>query len=103
VKVLDKQGKDLPGGLKANELDGADVTLSVEKEGAGPIVKAIQLGAAKKPDPKGPGKEPRPRAGNLQVGDAAPDFTVQDVTGATTVKLSALRGKPVVLIFGSCT
>jgi cytochrome oxidase Cu insertion factor (SCO1/SenC/PrrC family) len=46
---------------------------------------------------------PRPRQGNLQVGDAAPDFTVLDVEGKKTVKLSALKGKPVVLIFGSCT
>jgi cytochrome oxidase Cu insertion factor (SCO1/SenC/PrrC family) len=45
----------------------------------------------------------RPRDGNLKVGDAAPDFTVKDVEGKKTVKLSELRGKPVVLIFGSCT
>ena len=46
---------------------------------------------------------PRPRQGDLKVGDQAPDFTVQDVEGEQTVKLSKLRGKPVVLIFGSCT
>jgi cytochrome oxidase Cu insertion factor (SCO1/SenC/PrrC family) len=46
---------------------------------------------------------PRPRQGDLKVGDAARDFTVQDMTGKTTVKLAALKGKPVVLIFGSCT
>jgi hypothetical protein len=46
---------------------------------------------------------PRPRQGSLKVGDAAPDFTVQDVDAKQTVKLSALKGKPVVLIFGSCT
>jgi peroxiredoxin len=45
----------------------------------------------------------RPREGNLKVGDAAPDFTVKDMQGKTTVKLAALKGKPVVLIFGSCT
>jgi cytochrome oxidase Cu insertion factor (SCO1/SenC/PrrC family) len=46
---------------------------------------------------------PRARAGDLKVGDAAPDFTVSDLNDKTTVKLSALRGKPVVLVFGSCT
>ena len=46
---------------------------------------------------------PRPRQGDLKVGAAARDFTVKDVEGKTTVKLSALKGKPVVLIFGSCT
>jgi cytochrome oxidase Cu insertion factor (SCO1/SenC/PrrC family) len=46
---------------------------------------------------------PRPRDGNLKVGDAAPDFALQDLAGKTTVKLSALKGKPVVLVFGSCT
>ena len=46
---------------------------------------------------------PRPRQGDLKVGDQAPDFTVQDVEGQQTVKLSKLQGKPVVLIFGSCT
>ncbi len=43
----------------------------------------------------------RPR--EVRAGDAAPDFTLQDTQGETTVKLSELRGKPVVLIFGSCT
>lgn len=48
-------------------------------------------------------QSPRPREGDLKVGDAAPDFAVSDVQGKTTVKLSDLKGKPVVLIFGSCT
>lgn len=39
----------------------------------------------------------------LQTGDPAPDFTIQDIAGKQTVKLSDLKGKPVVLIFGSCT
>ncbi len=43
------------------------------------------------------------REGNLQVGDKAPDFTVKDGAGKQTVKLVELKGKPVVLIFGSCT
>lgn len=48
-------------------------------------------------------QEPRPRQGNLRVGDAAPDFAIQDVAGKTTVKLSELKGRPTLLIFGSCT
>jgi peroxiredoxin len=46
---------------------------------------------------------PQPRRGNLNVGEAAPDFTLKDVEGERTVTLSRLRGQPVVLIFGSCT
>ena len=46
---------------------------------------------------------PRPRAGDIKVGDVAPDFTANDLAGKATVKLSALKGKPVVLVFGSCT
>ena len=48
-------------------------------------------------------QSPRPRQGDLKVGDAAPDFTVKDVRGKKAVKLSDLKGRPVVLIFGSCT
>ena len=44
-----------------------------------------------------------PRQGDLKVGDAAPDFTVKGVQGKKAVTLSELRGKPVVLLFGSCT
>lgn len=43
------------------------------------------------------------RDGPLKPGDAAPNFQIQDVAGKKTVKLSGLTGKPVVLIFGSCT
>lgn len=49
-----------------------------------------------------PPKRPQPKD-DLKVGDPAPDFTLQDVEGKQTVKLSGLKGKPVVLIFGSCT
>jgi cytochrome oxidase Cu insertion factor (SCO1/SenC/PrrC family) len=48
-------------------------------------------------------QEPRPRQGDLRVGEAAPDFAVQDVDGKTTIKLSQLKGRPTLLIFGSCT
>ena len=50
-----------------------------------------------------PNPPPHPREGNLRLGDVAPDFTVQDLAGQATVRLSELRGKPVALIFGSCT
>jgi hypothetical protein len=44
------------------------------------------------------------RAGHLQVGDAAPDFTLKTLDGAKQVQLSSFRGqKPVVLVFGSYT
>ncbi len=44
------------------------------------------------------------RAGKLRPGDAAPDFTLPRVDGGDSVSLSsALRQKPVALIFGSYT
>ena len=43
------------------------------------------------------------RAGSLRVGDQAPDFTLQTTGRTRTVQLSSLRGKPVVLVFGSYT
>jgi hypothetical protein len=43
------------------------------------------------------------REGDLKIGDTAPDFTIKDMDGKNPVKLSELRSKPVVLIFGSCT
>jgi peroxiredoxin len=49
------------------------------------------------------GERPEVVQGTLQNGDAAPDFTLKDVAGRQAVTLSALRGRPVVLIFGSCT
>ena len=44
------------------------------------------------------------RAGHLQVGDPAPEFSLPTVDRKTRVRLSSFRGhKPVVLIFGSYT
>jgi len=43
------------------------------------------------------------RAGTVQVGDAAPDFRLQTLDHKSQVELSSLRGKPVVLVFGSYT
>ena len=44
------------------------------------------------------------RAGNLQIGDAAPDFSLMKLDKSATVQLSSLTAKqPVVLVFGSYT
>lgn len=44
------------------------------------------------------------RAGNLSIGDAAPDFALPAVDHSQVVSLSSeYRTKPVVLIFGSYT
>ncbi len=45
------------------------------------------------------------RAGNLQVGDPAPDFSLMKLDKSAPVQLSSLtaQGRPVVLIFGSYT
>lgn len=44
------------------------------------------------------------RAGSLQVGDNAPDFTLTSADHTSTLHLGELRGKqPVVLVFGSYT
>ena len=46
----------------------------------------------------------RARAGHLQAGDAAPDFSLVKLDKSATVQLSALSAKqPVVLVFGSYT
>jgi cytochrome oxidase Cu insertion factor (SCO1/SenC/PrrC family) len=45
----------------------------------------------------------KPLQGNLKIGDAAPDFTIKDIDGKVETTLSKFQGKPVVLIFGSCT
>jgi hypothetical protein len=43
------------------------------------------------------------RAGTVQAGDLAPDFTLPALDHKSEVTLAALRGKPVVLVFGSYT
>ncbi|HVL38556.1 MAG TPA: hypothetical protein VM328_04105 [Fimbriimonadaceae bacterium] len=46
----------------------------------------------------------RPLGGHLQVGDAAPDFTLKSVDGKSSFTLSSNFGKrPTLLIFGSYT
>jgi hypothetical protein len=44
------------------------------------------------------------RAGNVNVGDMAPDFSLETPDHKSSFRLSSLRGeKPVVLVFGSYT
>jgi hypothetical protein len=43
------------------------------------------------------------RDGMVETGDQAPDFELQKPDRASSVRLSSLRGKPVVLVFGSYT
>lgn len=44
------------------------------------------------------------RAGQLQIGDAAPDFSLMKVDKSATIQLSSLNSRrPVVLVFGSYT
>lgn len=45
------------------------------------------------------------RSGHLEVGDAAPDFSLIKLDKTASVQLSSLaaQGRPVVLIFGSYT
>jgi hypothetical protein len=46
----------------------------------------------------------RARAGNLQIGDVAPDFSLLKLDKTERVQLSALnKQQPVVLVFGSYT
>ena len=45
ARILDREGKALPDGLSARELkEGAEVTLTVEREGNEPVIQAIRLG-----------------------------------------------------------
>ena len=57
-------------------------------------------GEAAKEDKKAPLTD---RQGALKVGDHAPDFTLKDMAGKTSTSLAELKGKSVVLYFGSCT
>ena len=45
----------------------------------------------------------RARAGTLDVGEQAPSFDLATWDKQSRVRLDALRGKPVVLVFGSYT
>ena len=66
---------------------------------SGLIVQVVQA------QPRGPGGAGRParNQGALRNGDDAPDFSLRTIDGTQVVTLSEFRGKPVVLVFGSCT
>jgi hypothetical protein len=65
IKVLDAKGQDLTDGLKAKELkEGTEVTVTVERESDGPVVKAIRLGR----------KEGSGRGANASGGKSAVGF-----------------------------
>ena len=66
---------------------------------------AMLIGMACYGEAVGQAKRERPsiRQGNLKDGDMAPEFSLKDTEGKQEVKLADLKGKPVVLIFGSCT
>jgi hypothetical protein len=45
IKVLDRQHKELAGGLKSKELtEGVEATFTIEPENKEPVIKAIWLG-----------------------------------------------------------
>ena len=45
----------------------------------------------------------KPRQGSLKPGDTAPAFILKQLGSDKSIKLADLKGKPVVLVFGSCT
>lgn len=65
------------------------------------FVVASGFAIAQPPERKRPSQGDR--EGKLKPGDVAPTFQVKDMSGKKTVSLSSLKGKPVVLFFGSCT
>lgn len=69
------------------------------------VLLVLLAGSATLGQPPAPPKDSPPRIsqGSLKEGDLAPDFSLKDVDGKNAIKLSDLKGKPVVLIFGSCT
>lgn len=55
AKVVDADGKELPNGLRAKGLSGATATVTIDRDGGEPIVRAIQLGKKLAPPTEGPG------------------------------------------------
>jgi len=53
---------------------------------------------------RGPRRPAQPRAtSGVPEGEPAPDFTLRPPSGGAPVTLSALKGKPVALVFGCYT
>ena len=66
-------------------------------------VGAVALTLALAATAVGQSPKDRRREGTLQVGDTAPAVAADELATGKTVKLADLRGKPTILIFGSCT
>ncbi|HBU38145.1 MAG TPA: hypothetical protein DEB70_10125 [Planctomycetaceae bacterium] len=62
----------------------------------------VQVAQAQPPGFGGAGRPAR-NQGVLRNGDDAPDFTLHSYDESQVITLSDLRGKPSVLVFGSCT
>lgn len=86
--------------LNTQFLDACRALLSAEQIEAWDDC-ASRLALMPAPPRAGHGRDPRQRGGPA-VGQAAPDFELLDVEG-NAVSLAALRGKPIVLEFGSYT
>jgi hypothetical protein len=55
LRVVDREGKELPEGLRSKELkDGSEVTLTVERDGDEPVIRAIRLGRTAVPSGQSP-------------------------------------------------
>src|SRR4051794_32352549 len=92
ARFLDAGGKELASGLKSPELkEGATATLTVEREGNQPVVKALRLGTANPAAAKGkaagkaaPPTEPLPKLDTsalVALTDMRPDETYHGKQG----------------------
>src|SRR4051812_24645597 len=65
----------------------------------------VAAGAAlpAQPPPSKAAPKQRPQEGSLKVGDPAPAVAAGELDTEKMVRLADLRGRPAVLIFGSCT
>ena len=66
---------------------------------SGLMIQVVQA----QPRAAGGAGRPARNQGMLRNGDDAPDFSLRTYDGSQVITLSKLRGKPVVLVFGSCT
>jgi hypothetical protein len=86
VKVSGLDGQPLSGGIKAAELrEGADVTITVEFDGGGPVLKAIRMGRVPlsnaRPAAGGESREEKPTVGIKPLTDMAEGDRYEDEEG----------------------